>query len=138
MQLGAAIGTRAENQQLVAVAGAAAQEHVESPVTIHIAERNRLRSRVAREVVHSRNKAAVGLLQQQVVGAVVVPNKHVETPVAVHIAQRDRHCAFAATRKPRKHNKATVTLLQQQLVGTAVKTAVPDEYIQSPITVHIA
>jgi len=137
MQLGAATRTRTENQQLVAVAATAAQEHVESPVTIHIAERNRLRSRVAREVVHSRNKAAVGLLQQQVVGAVVVPNKHVETPVAVHIAQRDRPC-IAATRKPRKHHKATVTLLQQQLVGTAGKTAVPDEYIQSPITVHIA
>ena len=89
MQLGAAIGKRAENQQLVAVAGAAAQEHVESPVTIHIAERNRLRSHVAREVVCGHNKAAVALLQQQLAGAVVVHNKHVETPVAIHIGQRD-------------------------------------------------
>ena len=88
MQLGAAIGTMREHEQLVCTA--VAEQKIELSIVVNVSEGDRgCFCATPGEVWCRRKKAAVALLQQQLVSAAGVPHEHVEPPVAVHIAQRE-------------------------------------------------
>ena len=92
MQRGAAVGARTAYQQLVGDA-VVAHEHVKPSVAVHVTQSDRPCVCAAAGEARRRHKAAIALLQQQLVG--IVPNEHVESPVGVGIVQRERTCCCA-------------------------------------------